>query len=613
MGRQRTVALAVAVILLAQGAHPSVAAIVNWTGSASTDWNTPGNWSGNSIPVAGDNVFLDVDGGSTNIDPNDDPGFNRTIQQLYIGQSNTNATLTQSSGTLNLNGGQAWLKIGANGGSSGTYNLQGTGIVSLTNDTFSVGEDGVGSFRLSNSAQATAPRVAVGRYSDGQGSVLQSGTSTLTVNGSGNDGGPTYALAVGEGSTALSTYTQLGGTLSVTGGNMLVGVNSGSNGQFTLSGGAANVSQAIHVGEAGAGTLKVTNGQLTVAGQMVLGNANGGAGTVTQTGGTVTLSGDSLIIGAVGGGTGGYTLGGGTLNATKRIIVGEDGFGTFNQTGGANNVTLDISIGDHSGFATQASPDTYSISGGTLGATSIQIGWNGYAAFTQTAGTVTTTTDVHFGGGANGGQQYGQGIYNLLGGTLITPSIYSSSAGSVAHHFNFNGGTLRVGSYNTTGSTAILGGLIQTSSSTTSLLDVTTQNTTIGGFYSISGAAATARIDNGRSLHVTGIMSIDGSAGVTLAGNSANVLTIDGSGGSPNDSLNVGIGGAGTLTVQGGTATVTTGDVFIGQNNGGSGHVVQSGGTVSLHAASPNWLYLGYNTGSSGTYALSSRRVDGNE
>ena len=30
-------------------------------------------------------------------------------------------------------------------------------------------------------------------------------------------------------------------------------------------------------------------------------------------------------------------------------------------------------------------------SGGTLGATSIQIGWNGYAAFTQTAGTVTTT------------------------------------------------------------------------------------------------------------------------------------------------------------------------------------------------------------------------------
>ncbi len=598
--------LCAAGVALALSAASAAGATVNWSGATSSDWNTTNNWNPAALPAAGDNVFLDVAGGSTNIDSIDDPNFNSTIQQLYVGQTSAGATFTQSTGTLNLNGGQAWLKIGASGGSSGTYNLQGTSTLSLTNDTLGVGEDGVGNFRLSNNGQATAPRVALGRYADGQGTVFQSGASSLTVNGSGSDnGGPAYALAIGEGSTALSTYTQLGGTVSVTGGNIVIGVNSGSNGQYTLSGGTLAASQAIHVGEAGTGALKVTNGQLNVAGQMLLGNTSGGNGSVTQTGGAVTLSGNSLIIGNVGGSVGTYQLKGGALNATQRIIVGEDGLGAFMQTGGTNTVTMDVSIGDHSGFATQANPDSYSMSGGSLTASAIQVGWNGYAVFAQTAGTVTTTTDVHFGGGANGGQQYGRGIYNLSGGTLVTPSIYSSSAGSVAHQFNFSGGTLRVGAFNTTGSTAILGGLTQTNSAAASLLDVSTQNTTIGGFYSISGSSAAATIDSGRALHVTGVMSIDGAATVTVTASSANVLTIDGSASNPNNGLNVGVGGVGTLRVQGGTVTVGTGDAFIGQNSGSSGQVMQSGGAVSLHAASPNWLYIGDNSGAIGSYALS--------
>ena len=576
------IAIAAATVAIGFQVTTISAADVQWSGATSTDWNDPTNWVGGVLPAAGDNAHLDMSGATTDIDPFSDPGFSTTIQQLYVGDANPNATLTQSSGTLNLNGAQAWLEIGAQSGSSGIYNLQGSGVVSLTNDVFGIGEHGVGSFNLSNSAQSTAPRVALGRFSDGRGSVFQNGSSTFTVNGSGSDGNgtPNYALAIGAQSTALSSYTITGGTLSVTGGNLLIGMTAGSNGRITLAGaGIVAASHEVHVGESGTGTLVVNGGQFTAAGQMIVGNTNGAIGMVTQNGGTLGLTGSSLLVlGNQGGAIGSYTLGGGTLAASGRILVGEDGLASFTQTAGANNVTQDVSIGDHVGFSTAATPDTYSISGGTLSASALQIGWQGYAVMNQSGGAVTTTTDVHFGGSANGNAQNGRGIYNLSGGTLITPSILASSAGNLAHQFNFTGGTLRVGAYNTTGVTNILGTLTQTSASNPSLLDVTTQSTTIGASYSVSGQNATARIDNGNSLHIEGIVSIDNGAAVTMTGNPGNQLVIDGSGTTLNNSLNVGIAGVGTFTQNGGTNTA--GNVVLSGQASGNGVYSLNGGTL---------------------------------
>jgi autotransporter-associated beta strand protein/T5SS/PEP-CTERM-associated repeat protein len=585
------------------------AADIQWAGTTSTDWKDPTNWVGGVLPGASDNAHLDVSGGTTDIDPFSDPGFNTTIQQLYVGDANPNATLTQSSGTLNLNGAQAWLKIGAQGGSSGIYNLQGTGVLSLSNDVFGIGEHGVGSFNLSDSAQASAPRVALGRYAEGRGTVFQTDGSTLNVTGNGNDGNgtPNYALAIGEQSTSLSNYTITGGTLNVSGGDCLIGMTAGSNGRMTVVGAGTAVSAGheVRVGDRGTGALVIGGGQFTSAGQMIVGNAIGSSGSASQAGGTLGLTGGSLlVIGNQAGAVGSFTLSGGTLNASGRILVGEDGLGSFTQTGGANNVTQDISIGDHVGFSTISSPDTYAISAGTLSAASLQIGWQGYAAMNQSGGTVTTTTDVHFGGSANGNAQNGRGIYNLSGGTLVTPSIFVSSAGNMTHQFNFIGGTLRVANYNTTGATNVLGMLVQTSTANPSLLDVTTQTTTIGTSYSLNGQTATAAVGNGNTLHVQGILSIDGGAAVIMSANPANQLFIDGSGSNPNNSVNVGVGGIGQLTIGGGTVRVAAGDVFIGQNSGANGLVAQNGGFVSLHAASPNWLFVGRNAGSQGTYNL---------
>jgi fibronectin-binding autotransporter adhesin len=581
---QSRLVIAIAAAMVAMGFQATAisAADIQWSGATSTDWNDPTNWVGGVLPAAGDNAHLDASGATTDIDPFSDPGFSTTIQQLDIGDANPNATLTQSSGMLNLNGAQAWLKIGAQSGSSGIYNLQGSGVVSLTNDVFGIGEHGVGSFDLSNSAQATAPRVALGRYSDGRGSVFQNGSSTFTVNGNGTDGNgtPTYALAIGAQSTALSSYTITGGTLNVSGGNLLVGMTSGSNGRMTLAGaGVVAASHEVHVGDSGTGTLVVNGGQFTAAGQMIVGNTNGASGTVIQNGGTLGLTcGSLLVLGNQGGAVGSYTLGGGTLAASGRILVGEDGLASFTQSAGANNVTQDISIGDHVGFSTAATPDTYSISGGTLSASALQIGWQGYAVMNQSGGTVTTSTDVHFGGSANGNAQNGRGIYNLSGGTLITPSIFASSAGNLAHQFNFTGGTLRVSDYNTTGTTNILGTLTQTSAANPSLLDVSTQSMTIGASYSVSGQNATARIDNGNSLHIEGIVSIDNGAAITMTSSAGNQLIIDGSGMPPSNSLNIGIAGAGTFTQDGGTNTA--GNLVFGGQTSGNGVYSLNGGTL---------------------------------
>ena len=100
-------------------------------------------------------------------------------------------------------------------------------------------------------------------------------------------------------------------------------------------------------------------------------------------------------------------------------------------------------------------------------------------------------------------------------------------------------------------------------------------------------------------------MSIDNHAVVTMTANSNNHLTIDGSPGNPNDSLNVGVAGPGQLNINGGTLTVTTGDTLVGENNGGIGVVTQTAGAASFHAASPNWLYVGFGSGSQGTYNFS--------
>ena len=115
------------------------------------------------------------------------------ILALTVGDTGT-GTVTQDGGTVQTD----VLTLGAQAGSSGTYDLNG-------------GES--------------------------------------TVNG---------AMTVGDGGTG--TFTQSGGT--ATAGSLFLGQQAGSNGSYALSGGSLTVNDSVQVGTSGSGTLTISGGQL---------------------------------------------------------------------------------------------------------------------------------------------------------------------------------------------------------------------------------------------------------------------------------------------------------------------------------------------------------------
>jgi autotransporter-associated beta strand protein len=560
----------------------ATAADITWNGSQGTDWNTASNWDGGVLPGAGstlDNARLDVANGTTTISGT---LSDSQIQALYVGENNTNVTLTHDSGNLNLIGGNAWIEIAVNPGSSGTYNLGGGGpqlggTLNLTNDVFGVGEHGVGNFNLSDNARATAISMTVGRWNDGQGTVTQSGTSIITLNGTHTDyNGAKYSLDVGGGGGG--SYTLSGGILNVNGGDLLVGDTFGSNGQFTQTGGTVNATGGwVYLGHAGTGLY--------------------------------TLSGGTLQIG--------------TSSKTQRLIVGSQGVGGFDQQGGAVNVNGDISIGD----LNIGRRSLYGISAGTLNSSGgILLGWGTFGGLLQSGGLVNANTQIQFGG--NGGQ----GVYSLAGGTLITSDVHvnflngsTTAAGAASAQFSFTGGTLRLGNYNMQGYTGLLGPLVQLSSDAPSLLDVSTQNTTVGGNFVITAEntnGASVLVGNGHRLQVNGnlnpnagsvqISQTSGTIATTswldvANGTATSVYNLSGGAANPGTDFNVAdAGGTGTLNLSGnGTINVTAaGQFFIGKYPGSVGVVNQSGGTVTIAPGSALALTLGSATTGRGTYNL---------
>ncbi len=181
---------------------------------------------------------------------------------------------------------------------------------------------------------------------------------------------------------------------------------------------------ATGVANQGPGTLVQTNGNFQV-GQY-------GTGTYNQTGGSVVV-GSYLSIGRYSSGVGIYNMTGGTITANPSMIVGEDGSGTLVVSGGSTITTplLQLALGTDNVGAT-----------GTIN---------------QNGGTITATNGVRFGANVPvGSTSTYTGVYNLNGGTLITPGFSTNmSAPGINSTLNFNG-TQIVASNN---SGAFLGGI----------------------------------------------------------------------------------------------------------------------------------------------------------
>src|ERR1039458_378310 len=88
----------VASLMLALGSNTVRSADLTWTGSASTDWNNPANWTPQQVPATNDHVIIN----SSSVTIPADGAF---AMMDWTGGSINGWLTVASSGVLNINGG----------------------------------------------------------------------------------------------------------------------------------------------------------------------------------------------------------------------------------------------------------------------------------------------------------------------------------------------------------------------------------------------------------------------------------------------------------------------------------------------------------------------------
>ena len=583
-----------------------------------------------------------------------------TIGNEYIGNTGV-GNFVQSGGThaVSPNG---ILYLGYNTGSSGTYNLSG-GSLSTANET--IGVSGSGNFMQSGGTHAVSSALYLGNdigssgmYSlngsslsaanetvgvAGSGSFTQSGgTNTISSAldlGSNSSGSGTYLLSgTGKlsrqyeyvGASGTGNFIQSGGTNSSS--ELLIGSNSGSSGSYSLS---------------GSGHLSVMSMN---SGEFV--GLFGGTGSFTQSGGTNATS--NLYLGFYSSSSGTYGLSGaGQLSAPNEYVgSGPSTSALFQQTGGSNTT----------GYLSVSSGGRYLLSGGTLRIDSGGIASGGTIDGGGGKGTLTTagSSILDF---SQGSLVNSQSMSVIVGpnSLVITPSGFSTSTGfgsySCAGLTHTVGTTLVVsagtgfGGQGTITDPVTCSGTITAASSGSINLN---NGLTLSGTGNVNLGAGGLTVNDASSMITGGSLSTAVHyIGYSYSGTGGSTGTFTQSGGNnstgsfylgynPGDSGSYGLSGTGklsgqleyvgyfgtgNLTQSGGTNTAaslylgnagatasgtytlsgsgllsisnTGGDYSEYVGYSGTGSFTQSGGTNSTSN-----LYLGYNSGSSGTYNL---------
>ena len=474
----------------------STAAAADWTGATSTDWNTPGNWSGNVVPTGENAIVNNASGNIATITadlaatPNDivATGGGRIDHiagtagtgggsWMFVGQDSTLSTYNladtsvagggitgygQGSGTLNATGN---LQVAAWGGNRvGTMNINTTGALNVTG-ALRIGNDG-GSVGIMNLESGTVVVSNINTFAGGENNIGHDG-GVATLNISGGSLSVAEVLRFGNGSGGNGTLNMTGGAINKTGnGQFLVGHNNGT-GTVVQSGGTIIANNELYIGNENAGasgtyTLSGT-GALTVSNEVVVGRESG-TGVLNVNGGTLTTEGNGNMYIGRRNGTGTLNQTDGVVNVNREFGVGtrddnKIGTGTYNLSGGSLSASNNIFIGKE-----QGSSGTMDMTGGTMSTSDkLQIGHNqATGVLTQSGGTINVQNEVYIGNENNAssvgtytlsgtgvlnvgnevivGRDNGTGTFNLDGGTVNATKI---SGGTGSATVNFNGGVLK--------------------------------------------------------------------------------------------------------------------------------------------------------------------------
>ncbi len=512
----------------------SVAAGISASAEGGTDtwiagggaWSTPGDWSPTGVPANGDNVLIDPNASLTITFDGNYTGSG--LNSLTLDDSNGTATLSQSSNSLIVSGGEA------------------------------IGVDGNGTF-TQDGGTSSAGTLYLGYYSSSTGNyVLSAGTLTLSGGSEyvGNSGNGTFTqsggnnsmsfLELGYGGNSTGNYLLSGnGSLTAT-ANEYVGIS--GNSTFTQSGGS-NWTRGFQLGYSPGttGNYILSAGNFTAIAYEGVGTY--GSGTFAQTGGNNSTG--MLILGDGGNSVGSFTLSAGTLTVGGNESIGVSGNGTFIQSGGNNTATGVLAVGGNS---------SYTLSAGTLSAGSLSLITG--SAFNWNGGTFTT------------------GAVTQTGGNFTTPGmlVIAASGGNVTS-YNFAGGMLNIGNLSGSGLTWTGGTLNFTNATLT-----VSNSGQLGGNLTVGNGQALEVSNPSDSLIVDGgTLNLGGNGSVTVSGNETIGLTANSTltqtGGSHLVNNSLTIGGNGRLSLQGGTLAAAA----VNVNSGGT--FLQSSNAIALISA----------------------------
>ncbi|HEY1686027.1 MAG TPA: hypothetical protein VGG19_14775 [Tepidisphaeraceae bacterium] len=457
--------------------------------------------------------------------------------QEIIGNSGS-VTATQTGGTNTITGASSIFVLGYNAGSSGSYTLSGTGVLSLLGSngaSEAIGFYGTGTFNQTGGSNILGNATNQGNLLV-NASTVSTGTYTLS-------GGALYVAGIeAVGVYGTGTFTQTGGTNTTiqgggNGGELDLGIFLGGVGTYNLSGGSFSSSNDVTVGgESAADTGSVA----APAGMGVLSVTNGATMTI---GGTLTIfntPGTSV------------TLNGGTINTAQLDFNGLPSL--FNWTSGTLNITSDVTW--DSGAANTSTSDAFltglTLSSGqtlmvtgneTIGGTgaftlTLNSGSTHYVSenitltssgtLTQNAGsTLYFSTFTQAGGTINGNFQ-NQGVFTYQSGTFNARLINQGSV-NLGPSFTAANGILNDANISLTpgelitvnGSGLDNLGTLYISGATLAGSGAITND--FGGLLQGSGTISPAFTNDGL-LNLTGVLTFTNAAAAT------NIGTIEGSG-----------------------------------------------------------------------------------
>jgi hypothetical protein len=392
-------------------------------------------------------------------------------------------------------------------------------------------------------------------------------------------------------------YTQSGGVASF---NSLLWIGDSINGAYTLSGTGSLTTGETELGNGPMGTFNQTGGTQTT-GQLVVGQSTFSS-SVT---GTYNLSGKSSLLTAtniyVGDSAGGvFAQSGGTVNAST-LTVGDNAAGTYNQSGGIVAVASTFNIGV--GNSTYWDEGTYNLSGGTLNVSAPEyIGTSVQGTFSQTGAINITNSFLTI--GASVGVQ---SSYSISAGTLNASTMYIGFAqASLAHGgsgtFTQTGGQVSVSDLDVgwepsaTAAYQLQGGTLSTIQSAIGAVGANASFTQIGGTHSASQSII---VWDGASYSLSGTGQVSAPT-EEIGGSGTGIFNQTGGSNTMTGSLIVGSTysstASGTYTL-GGAGQLNAGQVRIGADSG-SGKLVWLGGAIntpSLLLGPNGTLAVGYN------------------